>query len=368
MVLHRILQRDDVQRVAGQVAEHIGHGGGLAGAGGAHQQHHAAGVFQQSVVVVQVAALQPEDGLVQHLGGLVQQAKDDLLTVDGGHGGDTQVKAVAPDGEHGVAVLGYLVLGNIHAAHDLQAGDDGVLQVGGHSEHTLQQTVNTHTHQHFTLLGLQMDVAGALGEGALDQGVDKADGGGRGLRVGGVPGHLGGDDVLAGTGLALHLLDDAGGALAAIQALDGLLYRLAGGDHGDDAFAGGGLDLVLGHKVQGVVHGQVQTVLHQFYRDHEKLFGQVPGDVFGQLHGNGHGGQVHEVHAQLHTQRVNELRFGDNPLPDENIAQTLTVLAGQGQGLLQLLAGDDTGGDQKIAQPHICHGIHLQTVKSKKIK
>lgn len=92
------------------------------------------------------------------------------------------------------------------------------------------------------------------------------------------------------------------------------------------------------------------------------------GDVFGQLHGNGHGGQVHEVHAQLHTQRVNELRFGDNPLPDENIAQTLAVLAGQGQGLLQLLAGDDTGGDQKIAQSHICHGIHLQTVKSKKIK
>ena len=158
-----------------------------------------------------------------------------------------------------------------------------------------------------------MDVAGALGEGALDQGVDKADGGGGGLRVGGVPGHLGGDDVLAGTGLALHLLDDAGGALAAIQALDGLLHRLAGGDHGDDAFAGGGLDLVLGHKVQGVVHGQVQAVLHQLYRDHEKLFGQVPGDVFGQLHGNGHGGQVHEVHAQLHTQRVNELRFGDNP-------------------------------------------------------
>ena len=45
-------------------------------------------------------------------------------SVDGGHGGDTQVKAVAPDGEHGVAVLGHLVLGNIHAAHDLQAGDD----------------------------------------------------------------------------------------------------------------------------------------------------------------------------------------------------------------------------------------------------
>jgi len=56
-------------------------------------------------------------------------------------------------------------------------------------------------------------------------------------------------------------------------------------------------------------------------------------------------------------------------LPKEQfIAQTLAVLAGQGQGLLQLLAGDDTGGDQKIAQSHICHGIHLQTVKSKKIK
>ena len=56
-------------------------------------------------------------------------------------------------------------------------------------------------------------------------------------------------------------------------------------------------------------------------------------------------------------------------LPKEQfIAQTLAVLAGQGQGLLQLLAGDDTGGDQKLAPPHICHGIHLQTVKSIKIK
>ena len=74
-----------------------------------------------------------------------------------------------------MAVLGHLVLGNIHAAHDLQAGDDGVLQVGGHSEHTLQQTVNTHTHSGFFFKRFDVNITCPCFDRTLDQAVQKAD-------------------------------------------------------------------------------------------------------------------------------------------------------------------------------------------------
>lgn len=55
------------------------------------------------------------------------------------------------------------MLGNVHAAHDLEARDDGALQFGGDRKHAAQKTVDTHTHDHFAVLRLQVDIARALG-------------------------------------------------------------------------------------------------------------------------------------------------------------------------------------------------------------
>ena len=67
------------------------------------------------------------------------------------------------------------MLGNVHAAHDLEARDDGALQFGGDRKHAAQKTVDTHTHDHFAVLRLQVDIARALGKRAFNEAVDKAD-------------------------------------------------------------------------------------------------------------------------------------------------------------------------------------------------
>lgn len=67
------------------------------------------------------------------------------------------------------------MLGNVHAAHDLEARDDSALQFGGDRKHAAQKTVDTHTHDHFAVLRLQVDIARALGKRAFNEAVDKAD-------------------------------------------------------------------------------------------------------------------------------------------------------------------------------------------------
>ena len=359
VVLHRVLQRDDVDLLTGQIPDHVAHGGGLTGACGTHQQNDAAGVSQQSVVVVKILPLQSQLGFAEGLSGLVQQTQHHLLAIHRGHGGDTQVQTVAPHRLDGVAVLRDLMLGNIHTAHDFQAGDHGILQIGRHCQDAAEQTVDTHPHHHLALLRLQMDVTGPLGIGPLDEGVDEADGGGGLLRVRRVLRHLGGDDIAAAAGLSLHLLDDPCRTLTAVQAADGLLHGLAGGDHGDDALTGGGFDLILSHEVQRIAHGQIQAVAYQLHRHHTVFLGDVPGDILGQLHGDGNGRQVHKVHAQLHTQSVDELRLRDEAVLDQCVAQPLLGLLLERQSTLQLLLCDGPGRHQQIAQAHIGHFTHL---------
>ncbi len=171
---------------------------------------------------------------------------------------------MAPHRLDGVAVLRDLMLGNIHTAHDFQAGDHGILQVGRHCQDAAEQTVDTHPHHHLALLRLQMDVTGPLGISPLDEGVDEADGGGGLLRVRRVLRHLGGDDIAAAAGLSLHLLDDPCRTLVAVQAADGLLHGLAGGDHGDDALTGGGFDLILSTKSRGSLMARYRLLRTSF--------------------------------------------------------------------------------------------------------
>ena len=200
-----------------------------------------------------------------------------------------------------------------------------------------------------------MDVAGPLVKCPLDEGVDEADRG-RGVGVLAAARHLGGHDVAAVVaGRPLHLLDDARGALVAVQGGDGLLHGAAGGDHGYDLPAGRGLQLLLSHEVQRVTHRHVQLVLYQLHRHHAVLPGDGAGHILGQLHRNRHAGQVDIVHAQLHLQSIDELPLGDNAAVDEHVAQTLAALLLGLQGGLQLFLGDGAGGDQQIAQTHIGH-------------
>ena len=356
IILHRVFQGHDVGLLVAQLLDHGAHGGGLTGTGGAHDQDDAGAVFQQAVIFLLVLPFQTDGLPVDMAGGLVQQTQNDLLAVNGGDGGNTQVDFLILGGDHGPAVLGDLPLGNVHAAHNFQSGDDRCLQIGGDGKNPAQHAVDAHPHHHLPLLGLQMDIGSALGNGPLDDGIDKADGGGFGSAVVHGLGHLHGDDIrLIRTGLPLHLLNGPGSALVAIEGGNGLLHGPAGGDHGHHLLVRGGLDLLLGFEVQGVAHGHIQLVLLELHGDDAIFLCNGPGHEPGQLQGDGHGGQIHKVHAKLHLQRLNELLLCNDAVIDEHVAQALSGLLLNGQGIVQLLRTDDACRDQQVTQSHICH-------------
>ena len=262
-----------------------------------------------------------------------------------------------------MAVLRNLVLGNVHAAHDLQAGNNGILQVGRHRQDFSQQPVDAHAHHHLAFLRLQMDVAGPLGKSPLNEGVDKPDGGGGFFGIGGVLRHLGGNNIRRAAGLPLHLLDDPGRSLAAIEGGNRLFGSLAGGNHGHYALARSGFHLVLRHKVQWVAHGQIQAVAHQLHRHHAVFFRNAAGHIFRQLHRDGNSCKIHKIHAKLHLQRIDKLLLSDKLILNQNIAQSLAAILLHLQGLLQLLRRDDAGGHQQVAQTHIGH-LFLTSMKN----
>ena len=198
-----------------------------------------------------------------------------------------------------------------------------------------------------------MNVAGVLRRRPLDDGVYQTDGGGRRLvqlhhRVCGAP-------LLGVGGLPAHVPDGPLGTLAAIQAGVGPLDAAGGGDHGHHPPVCGRPHLLLGHKVQGVAHGQIQGVAVEPHRGHAVFLGDVPGQHVHQLGVGLYGGQVHKFNAQLQAQGVDELLLGDDPVIDERLAQPLFCLLLPGQGLAQLFLRNDPGGDQQVAQLWMCH-------------
>lgn len=66
-----------------------------------------------------------------------------------------------------------------------------------------------------------------------------------------------------------------------------------------------------------------------------------------------------KVHAQLHSQSVDELRLRDEAVLDQCVAQPLLGLLLECQSTLQLLPCDGPGRHQQIAQAHIGHFTHL---------
>ena len=101
VIFHRVLERDDVHFLAREVAEHHAHRRGFAGARGADQQDHAAGIPKQRLIGLKVVALQPDGVAGEELRGLVEQAQHDLLAVHRRHRGDAQVDLAALHAQRG---------------------------------------------------------------------------------------------------------------------------------------------------------------------------------------------------------------------------------------------------------------------------
>lgn len=277
-----------------------------------------------------------------------------------GQGGHAQVGLAHAQADDGAAVLGHPPLGDVHAAHDLDAGGQRLLELLGDGEDLVEDAVHAQADADPVLLGLDVDVGGALGDAALDDVVHQSDGGGRAR---GVVGQVGGLDAqLVGVGrarflgLALHLADGPLGALGAVEGRDGVVDARLGGDHGDDAAARRGAGVLLGHEVEGVGHGQVELVALGAHGHDGVLLGQVLGDQLGHLGRDLDVGEVDEVDAQLKLEGLDELALGEVAHGDELVAQALVGVLLLGQGALELVLGDDVRADQQVAEAGVLHG------------
>ena len=278
--------------------------------------------------------------------------------MNGRQGGDTQVQRLLPDGDHRPPVLGYVFLGDVHTGHNFQAGDHRVLQLPGYRDDGPQRAVDAHADGHAALSGLQVDVAGPLGTGPVDDGVYQADGRG-GIRL--VLVHrqalrLGGGAVLAAQQVPAHVLYGLHGPLVAVQILHRPLQRGGCGNHRDDPAAGHCLDLLHRHKVQRVGHGQLHVGPVGSDGDHHMLFRNALWQDLRHLRRDRAGVQVYKLHAKLIHQGVDQLLFGNKSVLLQHLAQPLAGAFLQFQRPVQLRLGDGPALDQQVTQLDVFHG------------
>jgi hypothetical protein len=109
-----------------------------------------------------------------------EQAQADALAVDRRHGGHAHVDFLAVDAQADAAVLRQALLGDVHVAHDLDAGNDGglePLQLRRHRglvQHAVHPVADAQVH----FLRLQMNVGRAVLVGFPDDLVHELDHGG----------------------------------------------------------------------------------------------------------------------------------------------------------------------------------------------
>lgn len=142
LILNRVLDRDDVAVFPVHAVEGGVEGGGLPRAGGAGRQDHPVGLGDEGFDERLLGREEPQVFELQKDGRLVENAHDDLLTEDGEKRGDPQVvvSAVAVDSD--AAVLGKSPLGDVHAGHDLDAGDHRGLEALGDLHHVVEDAVD----------------------------------------------------------------------------------------------------------------------------------------------------------------------------------------------------------------------------------
>ena len=149
----------------------------------------------------------------RHALAMIEHAKHDLLAEDRPERRDAEVDRLAVfGGRADAAVLRQPLLGDVEPRHDLDAGDDPFVDPLGQVHHFFQQAVEAVTNDDVAFRGLDMNVARAALEGALDDELDHVDDRrrlGRGRLAGG--GLL--EDLLIAGGRAELDRADVGGGL-----------------------------------------------------------------------------------------------------------------------------------------------------------
>ena len=247
-----------------------------------------------------------------------------------------------------MTVLRQTALGDVQIRHDLDARDQRLMHAALERHIVDDRAVDAHAHARFPLERLDMDVARARADRAVEQAAEQLDD--RRFRV-----------------AALALLDAHELRAAPGEALVGGLRRLLCADFGiivadralkrpqlaqaDDHMTAGQLaHLLEGEVVERIVRHDLEAPLRCADREQVLLFRQLARDQAdgGQI--DLHLSDAHDLQSQTGGERLEHMGLGDKAELDQDLTDALfAVLLLVGERLLHLLLRDAAALHQHLA-------------------
>lgn len=157
-IFDRLFQRHDVEFGGVERAEQCIERGGLAAAGRSGDNHDALRPRDQPLQRRHHGIAQTQRADVEQSARTVEDAQDKVFAVDGRVDRGAEIDISPGNGQREPAILGAIAFGNVHARHDLQAGDDCRPVVGMQAADLDQYTVDAIAQAHERAFRLEMKV------------------------------------------------------------------------------------------------------------------------------------------------------------------------------------------------------------------
>jgi hypothetical protein len=293
---------------------------------------------------------------------LVEDAHDDLLAEHGGERRDAQVVGRPSMTTGDAAVLRDALLRDVQVGHDLDAARERRLRLLRHDHAVDQDAVDAVADLEVLAGRLQVDVGALLVDATGDDAVGEPDDGRlRGQLLELLDGQVFVADAVVDLDVVLEVLEGVLDLVAAgLERLaDGEEDVLLGGDDRLDLLAGDEADLVGGEDVQRVLHRQPQLGAVDGERDHLVTAGQFLRHQPRDAHLEDVGlGQVDVLDAPVLAQHAHAVALGDEPHRHEQVADLLVPA----QLLLLLQGGVElVVGDQPLPHEEFAYSLTLHS-------
>ncbi len=355
--LDRVLHRGDVARHVADALERGVDERRLARARGPGHQHDALRADEEPLELREVGLVHAEVAQLHVRAARIHDAHDDFLAAGERERRDAQIDAAAADLGHETAVLRQALLGDVEVREHLDARDDRALRPLGQALFLTQQTVHAQAHHELVALRLDVDVARALLDRAMQQPVRETDD----RPALGLAHQLLDGLALVALGVRIHdhfvlALDDALNdlvhrAVEVVVALDGREELARGGEHRLDEHAGVEAEVLERRDVERVGHGHDQRV-PAFDLDRER---EVPARHLlldlreGQLVGRHHV-EVEERDVELPLEQGEEVGLLDHAELEQRLAEHAAGLVLRCDGRVQLTGVEQVRLDQHLAE------------------